>query len=419
VAGLLAYTRATGDASGETIALRIVENLYLPLRGRLAGYPVTADRDESGLASGSIVSDVGAWSLSTDTYCVFIALEALVEAYARWRDPVVGSLVLEFFDLVERDDLVSHGAQLHAAMTAARCAAVFARLTGEDRGLRIARTLYDDYRLHARTLNFASMNWYGRPDSWTEPCAIVDTQILARELWRATGERSYLDDAILIETNALGHAQKPGGGFGLDTVTTADQPLLSNDVYEAPWCCSMRGAVGLVDARLGSLRLTPQPGTDVPALEIESPHAARVTVGPNGAVLAIETDYPRTSAVTLTLGSEADRGAVVRVHLPSWAASGHITVELGPGETRVVDVPLAHRTDTVRANDGRTGVTRHFHGPVLLGSVVLGSVLIGSAGRRAFRAESARPIGDVLTGSRSQAEADVIRIGFAAPDADA
>ncbi|AMM22874.1 hypothetical protein AX769_22375 (plasmid) [Frondihabitans sp. PAMC 28766] len=416
VSGLLHHSHVTHDASAEAIARRIVRNLFLPLRGQLATYPEPR-HDADGAASGSIVSNAGTWLLSSDTYAIFISLEALVSAYERWRDPAISDLIKEFFDLIERDDLVAGHAQLHATMTAARCAAIFARLSHDDRGLRIALGLYNDYRTHARTLNSATINWFGRPDTWTEPCAMVDTQLLARELWRATGERSYLDDAILIETNALGYAQKPGGGFGLDFVASPECPVLHNRVYDAAWCCTMRGAVGLVDARLGSLRLTPSHGAEGEnCLEIESPHQGTIILDGEAATLAMETHYPHGTGVTLAFTGNQSMSVVL--HLPSWAAVRHIdrtsegrvvtndiNIALVPGQTAVLKIRTPTRFVENRTTTG---------GPIAV-SYYQGSTLMAIPLMQENGGGAAASVSDVFNGPRHEAETRKLNVAFQGP----
>lgn len=371
VSGLL----ATGDQQARALAHHIVDRLYRPLSGRLSSYPRRTDDDDGdGAASGSIRAERDGWRLSSDTYCVFIALEGLVAAFADAPDPELGDLIEEFRVLVERDDLVERRAQLHASMTAARCLLEFGQLTGRTGPVRTAAGLYDVYVRHGRTLNHATFNWFGRPDSWTEPCAVVDTFLLARGLWIATGDVRYLHDAQAIEVNGLGHAQRPNGGFGLDSVTTHRQPWLATSVYEAPWCCTMRGAVGLAQARLGAVRVIAP--TEV---SIDFWHCSTVTL-PGGTVLTVATDHPNGAQLTLS-ATGADE-LVVNLQLPDWASSNNFTVSreaaavrtehavrlvLAPGNPISVSVPFGYRTLG-------TAPGQHFRGPLLLGRAEGGEV---------------------------------------------
>lgn len=98
------------------------------------------------------------------------------------------------------------------------------------------------------TANYANYNWFGRP-YWTEPCAIVDSYMASMALFRLTQQSEYAVLANRIYYNALLASQRPNGGFGCDLCSGTEQSgrfvQANTDVYEAWWCCSMRGAEGL------------------------------------------------------------------------------------------------------------------------------------------------------------------------------
>jgi DUF1680 family protein len=100
------------------------------------------------------------------------------------------------------------------------------------------------------TENFANYNWFCRYDTWTEPCAIVDSYLLAVQLWQQTRDAAYLQWAEQIYFNALCHGQRHNGGFGCDNCPGkgSGTPALKVSTPEAHWCCTMRGAEGLSNA---------------------------------------------------------------------------------------------------------------------------------------------------------------------------
>ena len=108
---------------------------------------------------------------------------------------------------------------------------------------------------------FQNLNWWGRPDTWTEPCAIVDSLMLSGELYRVTGREMYRRCAARIFRNGLASSQREDGGAGTDTVVFRDQPgfadcdTLSLHGWEAPFCCSMRLAEGLWYAQVNRAML--------------------------------------------------------------------------------------------------------------------------------------------------------------------
>ena len=81
--------------------------------------------------------------------------------------------------------------------------------------------------------------------SWTEPCAIIDSYMLAHQLWEVTGNSDYLNDSQMILYNGLYRGQRTNGGFGCDSTGEYGFLEVRKETYEAKWCCTMRGAEGL------------------------------------------------------------------------------------------------------------------------------------------------------------------------------
>jgi hypothetical protein len=145
-------------------------------------------------------------------------------------------------------DVKAVRAQTHAALCAARNVLSYEQGSGMRHGwLPKIEAFYRLYRSEAMTETEANWNWFGRP-TWTEPCAIVDSFLLALDLWRVTGNPEYLNDAHRIFYNGLGYGQKPHGGFGCDSCAGMDGLQMTNRHWDVPGCCNMRGAVGLSGA---------------------------------------------------------------------------------------------------------------------------------------------------------------------------
>ena len=96
------------------------------------------------------------------------------------------------------------------------------------------------------TLTYENFNWFGRPDTWTEPCAVVDSLILAIELYKITGETQYKKYARRIWFNGLQFCLRGNGGAGPNACVTEEQPFLRVSMYDAVQCCTMRYADGLL-----------------------------------------------------------------------------------------------------------------------------------------------------------------------------
>ena len=63
-------------------------------------------------------------------------------------------------------------------------------------------------------------------ETWTEPCAVVDSLILALELYRITKEDRYRVLARRIWFNGLQFCQRPNGGVGPNTCVDKNNPYL-------------------------------------------------------------------------------------------------------------------------------------------------------------------------------------------------
>ena len=97
------------------------------------------------------------------------------------------------------------------------------------------------------TLTYENFNWFGREDTWTEPCAIVDSLILATELYKITKNDRYKTLARRIWFNGLQFCHRDNGGAGPNTCVTTSQTILKVSMYEAYFCCTMRYAEGLLE----------------------------------------------------------------------------------------------------------------------------------------------------------------------------
>ena len=100
------------------------------------------------------------------------------------------------------------------------------------------------------TDRYENYNWFCRYDTWTEPCAIVDSLLLAHQLHELTGKPEYADFERRFLDALVAH-QRDNGGFGLQK--TFPKGMAHESVqaeYEAHWCCTMRGGAGLATALL-------------------------------------------------------------------------------------------------------------------------------------------------------------------------
>ncbi len=308
ISGLCHYADYSGDRRPLAWVERMIRSLALPLRGAYARYPRTPDdRNRNGGTVGRLTGrTVNGWKVSTDVGCAYIFLEGLVSAYREEPSPELGALIDEAAEAFLSTDMVAIQAQTHAALCGARNLLLYDRAAGFQHGwLPRLEAFYALYRTRAMTENEANWNWFGRP-SWTEPCAIVDSFLLATELWRTTGHAAYLDDAHRIFYNGLGYGQKTDGGFGSDAFSREGGLALANRHWDIPWCCNMRGACGLAGA--AAARGEWRGAEGVLLLPFYSDGAIRA----GGYDLTEETGWPLEGTVTIHGGREPGAPSALR-----------------------------------------------------------------------------------------------------------
>lgn len=386
--GLCEYYKWKGDESMVPLIRTIVDNLFLPGAGKYGSYPIdpALHSNEGGEASGAINSSTSGWILSTDVGCLFIGMAGLVDAYEVLGDKKLRPVIEEMMERFLEIDLVGIQMQTHATLSALRGMLKYYSLTGEERWLKAAADRWAVYENEGMTCTYANYNWFGRKDSWTEPCAVVDSYIVAFELWKATMDPHYRDMAELIYYNALSNGQRDNGGFGCDNCPSPEDPFLKVIIPEATWCCTMRGGEGLPRvaesawARKGSSLYVPFFFSGI----LNAP----------GLTVRERTSYPDRSLVVFTF--EDNASGVDRILVPElpWAEGWKVTVNDTETETVQEDGFLAickpfASGDVVKVSfvtkrkiDEWNGRKRYFFGP-LMQCIVTGSQERGIA---AFKA---------------------------------
>lgn len=245
--GLCEHYEAFKDDYCLQTLCRIVDNLYLPTKGRFSSYPIQRDLTGQGGVSGSQIGILNGWILSSDVGCAFMSIDGLSHAYAVTKDIRIKELLDEMIHIYLSIDKVALQVQTHCTLTAARGMARMYQQTGEQHYLDGAQQIAQLYvEGGGMTETYQNLNWWGRPDSWTEPCAIVDSLMLAGELYKLTKDENYQILATRIYHNGLATAQRDNGGAGTDSLVLegANDDLYAG-MYEAFFCCTMRLAEGL------------------------------------------------------------------------------------------------------------------------------------------------------------------------------
>ncbi len=246
------YMRALADYAvtfNSSFALQALgstfENLYLPALPLYDEYPLDRDSKGGGV-DGNINATSGGWSLSSDVGCAFMCADGIAEYYSLTDDKRARAFLEKIFGLFLDADMVAGGFQTHTSLTCLRGMLRFYEKTGEEKYFSAVRSEFDRYLRHGMTLTYENFNWFGREDTWTEPCAVTDSLLLATALYRITGEAGYRTLARRIWANGLQFCQRDNGGVGTNKCVTAVQPILRISGYEAAQCCTMRYAEALL-----------------------------------------------------------------------------------------------------------------------------------------------------------------------------
>ena len=244
--GLLKYAALFNNEFAMQAAKSTVENLYLLAMAWYDSYPLERNQLTGGV-SGNVIGTQNGWKLSSDVGCAFMCVDGLAHYYAATKDERVKQFLDKAIHLFAGIDLVQYKFQTHTTLTCTRGILKLYECTGDKKYLLLAEKVLKTYTMYGMTLTYENFNWFGREDTWTEPCAVVDSFILATELYKITGTREYLTLSRRIWFNGLQFCQRENGGAGPNTCVTKTQRRLKISMYEAPFCCTMRYAEGLLE----------------------------------------------------------------------------------------------------------------------------------------------------------------------------
>ena len=313
--GLVAYAAYRKRDDVLDAAKTIVENLFLPLYETYKSYPIRPEeRVYGGAEAGNVAKVVGKWHISTDTGCAYIPLDGLTALYEVTRDERLLALLRVMIENFLKIDFAGICAQTHATLTACRGILRLYGVTGDEELLSAVRSLFSLYTTTGMTANYANYNWFGRPE-WTEPCAIIDSFMVAMQLFRYTGEADYVTLAQRIYYNGIGFGQRENGGFGCDTCLGAavkDSHILRVSCPEAYWCCTMRGGEGL--SAVAEYAVLVQENTVI--LPYLTPLTADIATEDGTFRLSVSTGYPYAGNAKLSVSENTAAGALLCVYLP-------------------------------------------------------------------------------------------------------
>lgn len=310
--GLCEYYLWKQDPRALTAIRGIVRNLMVPTRELYAHYPDhPLDKLKDGSQVGLTVKNEGPWlGLSTDIGTVFFTLDGLTQAYVIDPDPELRALIETMIARYRQIDVVKLGAQTHSFLTTLRgILRWYNEVDARADYLQLVQERYALYRELAETEHHANYNWFGRP-KWTEACGVIDAFMLAVQLWQITRDADFLHEAHRVYFNALSYAQRPNGGFGCDYCVGANGELFLSPYrfFEAPWCCSMRGAEGLARAAQYSVFTTNDENRIWLPFYFEGNATARWQE--QSIAFMVRSEYPTTGRVAFTI-TDANVGQAV------------------------------------------------------------------------------------------------------------
>lgn len=245
---LIAYYKLYGDERAMEYAEKIVNALFLPVADYISTYPIKRETATDGGVSGHNANIVDGWRLSTDVGCIFIGIDGLVDYYVERPSEKIKAILDGAVKHYRAFDKVAGGAQTHATLTGARALMKLYKKTKDASLLETVKEEFDTYTRHGMTATYENFNWYGRKDTWTEPCAVVDSFILALQLFEETKDDKYRVLARRIWFCGLSFCHRINGGAGPNTCVTKDAPILKVSMWEAFFCCTMRYCEGLLFA---------------------------------------------------------------------------------------------------------------------------------------------------------------------------
>ncbi len=243
--GLCEYYEKYGNKSILDIAKGIAENLYFPLINNIKNYPVLRNEINNGGVDGHTSENNEGWLLSTDTCCAFMSIDGLSHLYSITKDEKIKTLLDEMIETFIKIDKRKIKAQTHCTLTATRGMIRLYLITNDDKYLNYAKNIFSVYVNFGMTYTYENYNWWGRPETWTEPCGIIDSLMIALELFKITNNSEYRTLAARIYHNGFATLQRCNGGAGTQKIVCKNQGILRISGFEAKQCCTMRLSEGL------------------------------------------------------------------------------------------------------------------------------------------------------------------------------
>lgn len=309
IRGLCEYHQQFHDDRSLKLIKKIIETYLLKLSNAYHTYP-NIKREDGGVGGHLLKKTYNHWQLSSDVGCAYIMLDGASHAYQITKDERL-SLVLDI--MVEnflKLNLVENNCQTHATLSATRGMMRYYQIKKDPVLLQHVIDVYNIYLKEGMTINYANYNWFGKP-LWTEPCAVVDSFILASKLYQETQSFEYLRLMNRIYYNALLIGQRKNGGAGCETCLVHQDSTLKIHMYEAYFCCSMRLAEGLKTAAK-SLVFEKDDHITI-ALMNDFDHYENTN---HDVTIQLEVIHKDSTKLTVTIDNKQHKEGMVHIYIP-------------------------------------------------------------------------------------------------------
>ncbi len=242
--GLVNYYKITNNNKYLDQIKSIANNFLIPIAPFYVNYPTERVKHDEGGVSGSANGTVlNGWEVSTDIGCAFIMLDGITAIYEVYPDQKLKDVIELMINIFLKIDYLKLECQTHATLSCTRGIIRYSKYN--NKYLKSAIEIFNNYLEKGMTYDYANINWFNRFSTWTEPCGIIDSFIIARKLYSITQEEKYLDVFNRIYINSLRTFQRINGGAGCSTCAIKDNYLMKSYLYEAFFCCTMRLGDGL------------------------------------------------------------------------------------------------------------------------------------------------------------------------------
>ncbi|WP_069988943.1 discoidin domain-containing protein [Massilioclostridium coli] len=316
-----------GDQRALNVINNLVQKLLIEGKPAIERYPIEHLSGGGGV-SGEIIGQQNGWELSTDTGCIFMMLDGATHAYEVTHNQELKQVIDVLIQKFMKADVVDLKFQTHATLSATRGLLRFYQETNDKKYLDYALQRMNEYITYGMTEAYMNYNWYQRPE-WTEPCAIIDSYLVAMELFRFTEDIAWLELGQKILYNGIGAAQRSNGGFGTDSCVGVSNQTLNLHGFEATQCCTMRGGEGTTKA----IRYQYMIGQDNALYALQY---GNNTLKFNGITLQQMSNYPEDGNVEFSvLDCNQNTNLNLCLFVPSFVSSYQVCVD---GKT--VDAPV-------------------------------------------------------------------------------